>query len=72
MRYLRPRRARVHRPQYTLAQIHRISPQMARSHPRNVRANRSPLLARPREVASVDDLSTGKRENVPEGTLFYE
>jgi UDP-glucose 4-epimerase len=30
------------------------------------------LLARGHEVAVVDDLSTGKRENVPEGTRFYE
>ena len=30
------------------------------------------LLSRGHEVAIVDDLSTGKRENVPEGTPFYE
>jgi UDP-glucose 4-epimerase len=30
------------------------------------------LLARGHEVAVVDDLSSGKRENVPEGALFYE
>lgn len=30
------------------------------------------LLSRGHEVAIVDDLSTGKRENVPEGALFYE
>src|ERR687889_744970 len=30
------------------------------------------LLARGHEVAVVDDLSSGKRENVPEGTVFYE
>ena len=30
------------------------------------------LLARRHQVAIVDDLSTGKRENVPEGALFYE
>ncbi len=30
------------------------------------------LLARGHEVAIVDDLSTGKRENVPEGIPFYE
>jgi UDP-glucose 4-epimerase len=30
------------------------------------------LLARGHDVAVVDDLSTGKRENVPEGALFYE
>src|ERR671916_465641 len=30
------------------------------------------LLARGHEVAIVDNLSTGKRENVPEGTRFYE
>jgi UDP-glucose 4-epimerase len=30
------------------------------------------LLERGHEVAIVDDLSTGKRENVPEGTRFYE
>jgi UDP-glucose 4-epimerase len=30
------------------------------------------LLARGDEVAVVDDLSTGKRENVPEGARFYE
>jgi UDP-glucose 4-epimerase len=30
------------------------------------------LLERGNEVAVVDDLSTGKRENVPEGARFYE
>src|SRR5918997_2714222 len=30
------------------------------------------LLARGHEVAIVDDLSRGKRENLPEGALFYE
>jgi nucleoside-diphosphate-sugar epimerase len=30
------------------------------------------LLARGHEVAVVDDLSSGKRENVPEGTVFFE
>jgi UDP-glucose 4-epimerase len=30
------------------------------------------LLARGHEVAVVDDLSSGKRENVPEGAMFYE
>ena len=30
------------------------------------------LLARGHDVTVVDDLSTGKRENVPEGALFYE
>ena len=30
------------------------------------------LLARGHEVAVVDDLSTGKRENVPRGASFYE
>jgi UDP-glucose 4-epimerase len=30
------------------------------------------LLARGHEVAVVDDLSSGKRENVPEGAVFYE
>src|SRR5215211_3102065 len=30
------------------------------------------LLARGHEVAIVDDLSTGKPENVPEGAVFYE
>jgi UDP-glucose 4-epimerase len=30
------------------------------------------LLARGHEVAIVDDLSTGKRENVRKGALFYE
>jgi UDP-glucose 4-epimerase len=30
------------------------------------------LLAHGHEVAIVDNLSTGKRENVPEGTRFYE
>ncbi len=30
------------------------------------------LLARGHEVAIVDDLSSGKRENVPEGARFYE
>jgi UDP-glucose 4-epimerase len=30
------------------------------------------LLVRGHEVAIVDNLSTGKRENVPEDTLFYE
>jgi UDP-glucose 4-epimerase len=30
------------------------------------------LLGHGHEVAIVDDLSTGKRENVPEGTRFYE
>src|ERR671914_654442 len=30
------------------------------------------LLARGHEVAVVDDLSSGKRENVPEGVAFYE
>jgi len=30
------------------------------------------LLARGHEVNVVDDLSTGKRENVPEGACFYE
>src|SRR5918992_2058101 len=30
------------------------------------------LLARGHEVAIVDDLSSGKRENLPEGALFYE
>jgi UDP-glucose 4-epimerase len=30
------------------------------------------LLARGHEVAVVDDLSTGKRENVPDGACFYE
>src|ERR687893_1653621 len=30
------------------------------------------LLARGHEVAVVDDLSSGKRENVPEGAIFYE
>ena len=30
------------------------------------------LLARGHEVAIVDELLTGKRENVPEGALFYE
>jgi nucleoside-diphosphate-sugar epimerase len=30
------------------------------------------LLERGHEVAVVDDLSTGKRENVPEGVRFYE
>src|SRR3712207_2133269 len=30
------------------------------------------LLERGHEVAIVDDLSTGKRENVPEGARFYE
>ena len=30
------------------------------------------LLVRGHEVAIVDDLSTGKRENVPGGALFYE
>ena len=78
MRYLRPRRARVHRPQHAIAQIQRISPHMARSHPLNVRSNHcriihdSHLLARRHEVAIVDDLSTGKGDNVPKGTLFYE
>ena len=79
MRYLRPRRPRrVHRPEYALAEIHRISPHMARSHPLNVRTNRcriirdNHLLARRHEVAIVDDLSTGKGDNVPEGTLFYD
>ncbi len=30
------------------------------------------LVAHGHEVAVVDDLSTGKRENVPEGTPIYE
>src|SRR3982751_6081628 len=30
------------------------------------------LLARGYEVAVVDDLSSGKKENVPEGAIFYE
>ncbi|MBV9452559.1 MAG: NAD-dependent epimerase/dehydratase family protein [Rubrobacter sp.] len=30
------------------------------------------LLARGHEVAIVDDLSSGKRENVPDGAIFYE
>src|SRR5918992_5785830 len=30
------------------------------------------LLERGHEVAVVDDLSSGKRENVPEGARFYE
>ena len=30
------------------------------------------LLSRGHEVAIVDDLSTGKKKNVPEGALFYE
>ncbi len=30
------------------------------------------LLARGHEVAVVDDLSTGKRKNVPRGAMFYE
>src|SRR5215208_7348874 len=30
------------------------------------------LLACGHEVAVVDDLSSGKRENVPEGAIFYE
>lgn len=30
------------------------------------------LLARGHEVAVVDDLSSGKKENVPEGAVFYE
>ena len=30
------------------------------------------LLERGHEVAIVDDLSTGKRENIPEGAVFYE
>ncbi len=30
------------------------------------------LLARGHEIAIVDNLSTGKRENVPEGAAFYE
>ena len=30
------------------------------------------LLARGHEVAVVDNLSSGKRENVPEGAIFYE
>ena len=30
------------------------------------------LLARGHDVAVVDDLSSGKKENVPEGALFYE
>jgi UDP-glucose 4-epimerase len=30
------------------------------------------LLARGHDVAVVDDLSTGKKENVPEGAIFYE
>ena len=30
------------------------------------------LLARGHEVAIVDDLSSGKEENVPEGAVFYE
>ena len=30
------------------------------------------LLARGHEVAVVDDLSSGKKENVPQGALFYE
>jgi UDP-glucose 4-epimerase len=30
------------------------------------------LLARGHEVAIVDDLSSGKKENVPEGAVFYE
>jgi UDP-glucose 4-epimerase len=30
------------------------------------------LLARGHEVAVVDDLSSGKKENIPEGAVFYE
>ena len=30
------------------------------------------LLARGHEVAVVDDLSSGRRENVPEEAIFYE
>ena len=30
------------------------------------------LLARGHEVAVVDNLSSGKKENIPEGTVFYE
>ncbi len=30
------------------------------------------LLARGHEVAVVDDLSSGKKENIPDGTMFYE
>ena len=30
------------------------------------------LLARGHEVAIVDDLSSGKKENIPEGAVFYE
>ena len=30
------------------------------------------LLARGHEVAVVDDLSNGKKENIPDGTMFYE
>ena len=30
------------------------------------------LLERGHEVTIVDDLSTGKRENIPEGAVFYE
>src|SRR3979409_1456544 len=30
------------------------------------------LLVRGHEVAIVDDLSSGKKENVPEGAIFYE
>jgi UDP-glucose 4-epimerase len=30
------------------------------------------LLARGYEVSVVDDLSSGKRENVPQGARFYE
>jgi len=29
------------------------------------------LLARGHEVAVVDDLSSGKKENIPDGTVFY-
>src|SRR5215210_8697910 len=30
------------------------------------------LLTRGHEVAVVDDLSSGKKDNVPEGAVFYE
>ena len=30
------------------------------------------LLAQGHEVAAVDDLSSGKKENVPEGAIFYK
>ena len=30
------------------------------------------LLARGHEVAVVDDLSSGKKDNIPDGTMFYE